>query len=198
MTQDRIEEHIELIRGQIQKSLEDPATRFLAGALVAGNFDSAIDPRTGVAVPVVPYHGRFYRAAPSWETASRVCMGRDKRCELVAIWNFCVMNIRYTDDQHGEDTYQDLRMTLETGAGDCDDFTIAFAALLHAVGFEDIVARVISLSGDAWEHIYPRVLVVDAPAQRVEWIPLDATETHPPRPLGWEYPRAAVARDFAI
>lgn len=118
-TGDTLKEHVALIRRQIGLSLEDPATRFLAGALVSGNFDSAKDHRSGQMVPVVPFHGRFYRGASDWEAARSVCGMRDYLCEVTAIWNFIVLNVRYTQDQDGEDTYQTVRATLEMGAGDC-------------------------------------------------------------------------------
>ncbi len=191
VTDDSIEQHVELIRGQVAKSLADPATRMLAAAIVSGNFDSRVDPRTGHQVPVVPFHDRFYRGAADWASARAVCQARDYRCEVIAIWNFLVMNVRYTQDQFGEDTYQTLRATLEAGAGDCDDFTIAFAALLQAVGFEDVIARIISLDGRSWAHIYP---LVKPP--RGAWIALDVTENG--KRFGWEFSRPAAKRDFAI
>lgn len=190
-TNDDIEQHVELIQRQINASLDDPSTRALAAAIVTGNFDSAPDPRSGQNVPVVPYHGRFYRAAKDWNAARVLCKMRDHLCEVTALWNFMVLNIRYTADQDGEDTYQTLRATLEMGAGDCDDMTIAFAALLKSVGFETVIARIISLDGRSWAHIYPVVLVPG-----VGPVPLDITE--PGKVPGWEYKRPAAKRDFAL
>lgn len=186
-----IERHVELIRRQINVSLEDPSTRLLASAIVSGNFDSRVDPRTGGSVPVVPYHDRWYRGAADWVNARALCAMRDSMCEVTAIWNFVVLNIRYTGDQDGEDTYQSLRATLEMGAGDCDDMTIAFAALLKSIGFEHIVARIISLDGRSWAHIYP---IVSVP--RVGAVALDATE--PGKLPGWEFRRPAAKRDFIL
>lgn len=190
-TGDRLEEHVALIRRQIDTSLGDPATRFLAGAIVAGNFDSMVDPRTGGHVPVVPYHGRWYRGASDWASARAVCGMRDYACEVTAIWNFIVLNIRYTQDQDGEDTYQTLRASLEMGAGDCDDMTIAFASLLKAVGFEQMEACIVSLQGDTWDHIYPRVKL---PGGR--WMALDATERG--KLPGWEFGRPAAKQTFRL
>lgn len=190
-TGDKLEEHVALIRRQIQQSLADPATRSLAGAIVSGSFDSMVDPRSGVSVPVVPFYGRWFRGAPSWEHARDVCGMRDYACEVTAIWNFIVLNVRYTQDQDGEDTYQTLRATLEMGAGDCDDMTIAFAALLKAVGFEQMTAEIVSLNGDTWDHIYPRVKL---PGGR--WLALDATEKG--KLPGWEFSWPAAKQSFVI
>lgn len=191
-TGNSLEEHIKLIRRQIQVSLDDPETRMLASYLVSGNFDNMPDHRNGGAsVPVVPYHGRWYRAARSWEDARTLCAQRDYACEVTAIWNFGVLNVRYTQDQDGEDTYVAVRGTLEAGAGDCDDFTILFASLLKGIGFENVVARVVSVRGDTWDHIYPLVQLPDG-----RWIAMDATEHG--HHLGWEYAQVAARRDFAL
>jgi len=190
-TSNNIAEHATLLRRQVELGLNDPATRVLAGAIVSGNFDSAHDPRTGQSVPVVPYHGRWYRGAKDWASARQLCAARDYGCEVTAIWNFVVLNIRYTQDQADEDTYSTLRASLEAGAEDCDGMTIAFATLLKAVGFESVLARIISLHGDSWDHVYP---VVNVP--RAGWMALDATEK------GWlpgkEFKGYAEKRDFAL
>lgn len=180
-----------MIRGQIAKSLDDSATRMLASAIVSGNFDSMTDPRSGQPVPVVPFHGRWYRGAASWEDARSLCAQRDYACEVTALWNFGVLNCRYTQDQDGEDTYQTVRASLEAGALDCDDMTILFAAMLKAIGFEEIIARVVSVQGQTWDHIYPLVKL-----PRGGWIAMDATERG--KHLGWEYANVAARRDFAL
>lgn len=190
-TSDNIAEHAALLKKQVQKGLDDPATRMLASAIVSGNFDNAVNPRTKREVPVVPFYGRWYHGAASWEAAKQVCTMRDYGCEVNAIWNFMVLNLRYTQDQSGEDTYATLRANLEAGAGDCDDFTVCFATLLKAVGFDDVIARIISLRGDSWDHVYPVVLV-----PKRGWMALDATEAgaYP----GWEFRSYHSKRDFAL
>lgn len=190
-TSDDISEHAALLRKLVNDGLNDPATRMLSAAIVSGNYDNARDPRTGVEVPVLPYYGRWYRPARDWRAANQVCQMRDYMCEVTAIWNFTVLNIRYTQDQSGEDTYADLRANLEAGAGDCDDFTIVFATLLKAVGFEDVIARIISLRGDSWDHVYP---VVKVP--RRGWVALDATERN--YVPGSEFRSYHSKRDFAL
>lgn len=190
-TGNSLDEHISLIRRQIQHSLDDSATHMLASAIVAGNFDNVIDPRTGEGVPAVPYYGRWYRGARSWTDAQSLCRMRDYACELTSIWNFGVLNLRYAQDQEGEDTYKTVRASLESGAVDCDDFTIFFASLLKAIGFENLVARVVSVQGETWDHIY---LLAKLP--RGGWTAMDATEHG--HHLGWEYTNVAAKRDFAL
>lgn len=190
-THGKLEEHVRLIRRAIQVSLDDPATRVLAAAIVSGNFDNMRDPRTGEEVPVVPFYGRWFRGAESWEAARQICGMRDYACEVTAIWNFVVLNIRYTQDQDGEDTYSSLRATLEQGAGDCDDLTIVFAALLKAVGFENVVARIVSVRGDQWDHIFALCMLPDG-----RWLALDCTEKG--FVPGTEYTQVAAKRDFAL
>lgn len=118
-TGDSLENHAALIRRQVEASLQDPQTRLLAAAITSGSFDDYRDPRTGQSVPVVPYHGRYYRGARDWRAAGRLCGMRDELCEITQIWNFWVLNVRYAQDVAGEDTYAALRSTLEAGSGDC-------------------------------------------------------------------------------
>ena len=188
-TGDSLDNHLVLIRDQVEKSLADPQTRMLAGALTSGNFDTARDPRSGQSVPVVPYHGRYYRGAASWAAARQLCGMRDELCEITQLWNFWVLNVRYAQDVANQDTYPTLQATLEAGSEDCDGFTIGLAALCGAMGYHSI-ARVISVRGDTWDHIYPVIKT------RAGWIPLDATEKGK-RP-GWEYKRAARRKDFVL
>jgi hypothetical protein len=190
-TGDSLPEHVALIRRQIETGLADPSTRMLAGAIVSGNFDSVLDRRSGIEVPAVPFHGRWYRGAKDWAAARQICGMRDYMCEVTAIWNFIVLNLRYTQDQAGEDTYQSLRASLEIGAADCDDMTIAFATLLKAVGFEEIYARIVSMGGETWDHIY--AIVVLPNGKRVV---LDATEKG--KTPGWEYKFSAAKQDFVL
>jgi len=174
---------------QVQRSLEDPETRSLAVAITSGAYDSAIDPRTGARVPVIPFHGRMYRGAPSWEDAA-VCRMRDERCEVNAIWNFVVLNCRYLQDARGQDTYATLRATLEAGGGDCDDFTIVFGSLLGAVGYP-VMASVISVHGTSWDHVYACVQLKGG-----RWLALDPTE--PGKFPGWEYRRPAARENLVL
>lgn len=187
-TNDELVNHIELIRRQIRLSLQDPETRSLAVAICSGSFDRFDDPRLGQ-VPAIPFHGRYYRAAASWDAAARVCAMRDEMCEITALWNFWVLNCRYLQDAVDQDTYATLRGSLEAGGEDCDGFTIGLASLCGAVGYHSI-ARVISVRGDTWDHIYPVIKT------KRGWVPLDATEKG--KLPGWEYPRPARKRDFAL
>lgn len=184
-----LRDHIDAIAECVDRSLEDPETLSLARQVVSGSFDLGVDPRTRRKVPVVRYHGRHYLAAPDWSHARFVCRPKDNRCEVTAIWNFVVLNVRYVSDPAGSDTYADLRTILESGGGDCDEFTIAFAALLKALGY-DVKARVISVDGKYWAHIYPMVRL----GRR--WLALDATENG--KPMGWEYPTPAEVRDYEL
>lgn len=182
-TGDELATHVELIREQVRKSLEDHETRLLAVAIVSGAYDLVEDAQ-GRLTPAVPYHGRYYRVEPS------LCAARDERCELTMLWNFWVRNVRYLQDQIGEDTYPTLEATLEAGGEDCDGFTIGLAALAGAIGYHSI-ARVISVDGRSWDHIYPVIRMRNG-----RLLPLDATER------GWlpgqEYSRPRAKRDFPL
>ena len=184
-----IQDHANAIREMVDLSMQDPATRKLAGQIVSGHYEWLADPRTGLQVPAIEYHGRYYRVAPGTRPPV-VCQARDYRCEIFQVWNFLVLNTRYTGDADGSDDYQDLRTTLESGIADCDDATIAFAALLRSLGFR-AYARIISLDGQEWAHVYP---LVEDPNGVV--VALDITE--PGWVPGQEFPTPAAKQDFHL
>lgn len=59
----------------------------------------------------------------------------DRVAEFYAIAEGVKKRIRYTRDPHGVELLQDLGDALATGAGDCDDYTIALGSLYQSVGF---------------------------------------------------------------
>lgn len=170
------------IAGLIAKASADPAVIKLARQIVSGKYDDY------QGQPVIMAWGRPYHAPQGG-----ICQTRDDACEIEAIWDFVVLNVRYTLDPTNVDTYTDPRYTLEAGAGDCDDMTILFCSLLEAIGFQ-MAARVISVNGGSWEHIYPLVGVPKG--NPTQWFPLDATE--PDRAAGWEYPNPAAIQDYRL
>ena len=178
--------HMADIKRQIDRSLADPETIQLAGKLVSGHFDYTMS--GGRRVPVVQAWGKWY-----WAPTGGACAMRDAKCEIQRIWDFVVLNIRYTFDSKDVDVFKTLRMSLESSAGDCDDALIAFAALLKAVGF-DVMARVISSNGDSWDHVYTLVgCPHDNPSK---WVVLDPTVEG--AVIDWEYPHAKANRDFRV
>jgi len=186
---DSIDDLIMMIRKQIQLSIDDPATRVLAASLVSSSYQFTNSPVTGNPEPYVEFYGRKYYVTPEGHSAPRRCHARDFKCEIARIWEFVVLNVRYTADIDDADLYQDLRTILATRSGDCDDMTIVFCSLLRSVGFE-CAARVISLQGNSWDHIYP---LVKNP-KNGEWYALDATEDG--KDLGWEFPSPVRTKDF--
>ncbi len=186
---DSIDDLIMMIRKQIQVSIDDPATRVLAASIVSSSYQFTDGDVTGTPEPYVEYYGRKYFVSPEGAPVPPRCKARDFKCEIARIWEFVVLNVRYTADIDDADLYQDLRTILATRSGDCDDMTIVFCALLRSVGFE-CAARVISLQGNSWDHIYP---LVKNPRSG-EWYALDATEDN--KPLGWEFANPAKTKDF--
>jgi len=183
-----VDEHVAVIGKYVEKSLRDPETIKLARKIVTGRYDYTKDPATGGQVAVVEAWGKFYRAPPG-----SPCKARDGECEITRVWDFIVLNLRYTFDPQETDTFATVRESLESGGGDCDDATIMFAALLKAIGFK-VVARVISTTGKNWEHIYALAgLPHEAPKR---WVSLDATVEgfHP----GDEFKPYKSKRDFLV
>lgn len=181
-----LDKHIGVLKDVLEESLADPEVTRLAVKIVSGSYDWAEDPRTGRRIPIIQAWGKTFHAPDM-----AICGPKDDACELGFLWAFVVKNCRYVYDMNSADQFKSIRETLLQGGGDCDDSTIVFCGLARAVGFNHVVARVISTGGDDWEHIYP---LIACPKDRPDvWIPLDCTvEGAVP---GWEAHYAA-ARDF--
>lgn len=176
--------HVDIIRRQTQRSLEDPEVHVLARKIAEGRPDLYVK-----GIPAVRFRGLVYQLA-----ADRRALGaRDELEQINAVWDFAVLNVAYMFDPPGIDMFSTVPVLLEAGTGDCDDAVVLFGALLGALGFR-VKARVISTGDEAWEHIYPMVGLPRARPTR--WMPLDWT-VQGARP-GWEYDNARHRADFEI
>lgn len=184
-------EHIALIKRQKDRSLQDPETRQLAVRLVSGNYDYTRHPVSGRQIPVVRAWGRYYYAPEGGR-----CEPRDDECEIKRIWDFVVLNFRYTYDPRKIDFFATVQASLEAGGGDCDDATIVIDALGEAIGFAT-VARVIAPSDapNEWQHVYPMLgcCTKDHPTA---YVPMDMTVKG--SSPGWQYPDVAKHADFEM
>jgi transglutaminase-like putative cysteine protease len=103
---------------------------------------------------------------------TRACRGRDGKCELQAIYQFVVTNVRYTGDVFATDTFSAPLRTLQMGGEDCDGHAVLNAALAMANGFKTKL-RITSNRGITWDHIY---CLAGWPKGRGDsWIALDTT-----------------------
>lgn len=186
-----LDAHVKLIKKQLDKSMRDAEVRQLAVKITSGSFDVAKDPRTGEQVSVVTAWGKKFRAP---KTGHRI-KARNEWAEVIAIWDFVVLNCRYVYDPTDTDTFTTVEHTLDAGGLDCDDATILFAALLKSIGFH-MGARVIATSKDpdTWVHIYPLVgLPKDDPSK---WVALDMTVLG--ATPGWEYRDISKHKDYRL
>lgn len=182
-----LDEHVALIAQQVARSCKDPEVRQLAMKIVNGKPDHWVV-RNGRRWPVVDAWGE------SFLLPHTNCKARDAWCEIQAIWNFVVLNIRYVYDPPDYDLFCTVEYTLKAGGGDCDDSCIVFASLLKCLGFSGVGCRIVTTTGASWEHVYALVaLEKDNPST---WIPLDAT-VDGVLP-GWEYPNPLDHRDFYL
>lgn len=120
------------------------------------------------------------------------CAARNDMCELRAIFDTVVRNVRYTGDVTFKDTFQSALKTLQFGGGDCDDHSVLNAVLAMENGFQT-KWRITSNKGTTWDHIYCMVGVPKhAPTS---WVALDTT-------LGagafGREPPSAKYRDFVV
>lgn len=109
-----VDEHVAVIGKYVEKSLRDPETIKLARKIVTGRYDYTKDPATGGQVAIIEAWGKFYRAPPG-----SPCKARDGECEITRVWDFIVLNLRYTFDPQETDTFATVRESLESGGGDC-------------------------------------------------------------------------------
>jgi hypothetical protein len=187
-TADNLDGHMALMRKQIEESLKDPETIQLAGKIVSGSYDWVEDPRTGRRVQVIEQWGKRF-----WAPELQVCPPKDDACELAFFWTFLVQNMRYSYDPDSADLFRTLKQALIAGTEDCDGQTIAMCVLARAVGFTSCWARVISTTGENWEHVYP---IIGCPKDAPQiYIPLDQTVAG--KPPGWQADFAAHA-DFPM
>jgi len=184
---DSLPDHVSLIKRQLDRSVRDPETRKLAMRIVNG----VPDGHDGAGNPYVEAWGQRYRLPHE-----QPCAMGSEACESQALWDFYVLNVRYTPDPTGYDFFATARYTLEAGGGDCDDAVIALGALHKVLGFGNLVARVISTSNVYWEHIY---LLVGFPRRAgpvKRWVPLDPTVKG--AVPGWQFKRPKKTQDFRL
>ena len=128
---------------------------------------------------------------------TRGCAGRDAMCELRAIYQFVVENVRYTGDVSNVDTFSAPLRTLQMGGEDCDGHSLINAALAMANGFRAKV-RITSNRGVTWDHIYCMVGMPKGRSDR--WVALDTTLARGRKDFsrfGQEPPRAKF-QDFEM
>lgn len=104
--------------------------------------------------------------------------------EINAVFSYVRDSIRYARDVRGVETLQIPSVTMDLGAGDCDDKSTLLASLLESIGHP---TRFVAI-GYTKPHTYSHVYVETKHGAR--WMPLDATV---PMALGWK-PRPPVAR----
>lgn len=120
------------------------------------------------------------------------CPPRNDKCELQAIFDFIVKNVRYTGDIVFKDTFQSALRTLQYGGGDCDDHAVLGAVLAMENGFQTKF-RITSNTGKSWDHIY---LMAGIPKHAPKkWVALDTTMG--PGKFGHQPPRSKH-RDFMV
>jgi len=147
-----IEGHMALVRRATDRSVQDPETVQLAAKIVSNTVNYVDNPQTGERSAVIGAWNDLF-----WPSGLPTPPMKSDGAELEMLWAFCVRNIRYVYDPAEADTFKTLKQTLHARAGDCDDFAIAFCALARSIGFTDCRARVISMSGESWEHVYPLI-----------------------------------------
>jgi len=129
-----------------------------------------------------------YKAAPPIrELALQICApvnGNDKNYLLFTqkIFNFVQQKIGYIRDIRGVETIQSPLVTLQMGAGDCDDKSTLSACLLESIGLPTRFVAMGFVKGRL-SHV---ITQVNLGRRGEQWVSLDCTEN---KPLGWTPPR---------
>ena len=92
---------------------------------------------------------------------------RDYTGEYQALHAYVRDNIRFVRDTSGIELVQTPVITLQFGAGDCDNKSTLLASLLLSIGHTCAFAVIKTESGSYWDHVYVEVNYNGA------WIPLE-------------------------
>lgn len=111
---------------------------------------------------------------------------KDRRAEIDAVFRALRARVRYTGDVWSADTYRAARHVLRHRIADCDDYAIAGAAALGAIGIKTRCVVIHTVQSDDWDHIY-----LHADAGGGVWVPFDASMD---RLSGWEAPASIIRR----
>lgn len=98
---------------------------------------------------------------------------KDYMGEAAAVANWVRAHIRYTRDIRDVETIQTPDVTIENGAGDCDDQSTLVATLLEAIGFQTRFRAVKTERGGPFVHVLAEAEI------HGEWVPLETTEAWP-------------------
>ncbi len=163
-----IDDRLKGVMEQIMKSIRDPNVRLLAAQIVSRRCNTH-DEKSG--------NG-------GWCVDEKDYWG-----EVRTIFNWMRANVRYVRDVQSIDTFQMAMRTIQSRSGDCDDYTIAMAALLMTIGYPVRTKTIQTKDSQDWNHIYLQVGL--PPGKPTVWKTLDASV---PRPAGWEAPKGMIAR----
>ncbi len=125
------------------------------------------------------------------------CEARDKYCEAQKIFQYVQQNVRYSGDignvkfpdgtVDAVDVFQSAARTLEFGAGDCDDHSVAILTMMASVGLDGYFKVTSETNDDSWSHVYA---VVDVPSRNGKQRLVAADSTLPNGSFGDEAPAA--------
>ena len=100
----------------------------------------------------------------------RDCPERDQECELRAIHDYIAAQTRFLDDIRDLELFQQPEITLEFGAGDCDDLSILAASMLESAGFK---TQLVAVGHEDYEHVFVRTQSPKPPAKPEQTVAFD-------------------------
>lgn len=136
------------------------------------------------------FNGYQSEAVRGWAVKAVAGMPSGFDGEVTALFRAVRDGIRYRRDPVNTERVQDALITLQTGAGDCDDKVTLLATALAALGWVSRFVVQRQMGGD-FDHVYLEVLNESTG----EWVALDPTgDGQSGRPLahvGWRNPAKA-------
>jgi transglutaminase-like putative cysteine protease len=113
------------------------------------------------------------------------------QAEIESVFNWVKEHIEFRGE-HAE-TLQEPRVTLQLGAGDCDDHAMLVSALAASLGFRTRFRTVATPSSpEDFSHVFAEI----EDKKTGQWIPVDSTVGS--SYAGWAPPNATRSQDFRI
>lgn len=106
---------------------------------------------------------------------TRGCRSKDYACNVKSIYEWVKRNVKWERDPHNVEMIQDPLLTLQRGAGDCDDHTVLIGSLLQSIGIPTRIVLISSMrdAQGIYNHVYTEVLIPwDG---RTQWVSIDST-----------------------
>ena len=109
--------------------------------------------------------------APVLDKSAALCRGfsaLNYPAQAFALWNYVRNGIAYLEDPRNDDHFQSPAVTMQRGAGDCDDQVILLGSLLRSIGFSTRLVFVFSAPPKDYSVDFPEHVFLEFNADRTD------------------------------